>query len=80
MCLKYLTEVCTAWKDPEFAIFYLALALFLQLITPLWKDKQSEYLARPTLYEAGKCHDLWDASFIFSLLNAYHEFKVEGLE
>lgn len=47
MCLKYLTKVFLAWKDPEYAIFDLSSALFLQLIKQLRKAKHSGYLAQP---------------------------------
>lgn len=80
MCLKYLTEVCIAWKDPEYAIFYVPLVLFLQLITQLRKDTLDIWHDHSALCEAVECRDLWYTSFIFSLLDSYHEFKVEDQE
>lgn len=43
------------------------------------KERQTVdiYHDRSGLYEAVECHDLWYTSFIFSLLDSYHEFKVK---
>lgn len=51
ICSEYVFKIpdrkC-AFKGPEYAIFYLPLPLFLQLITQLRKGKHSGYLARPS--------------------------------